>query len=247
MIKTVKFFVVGCLAVAAIMSCSTEKNTALSRGFHGMNARYNGLFNANELLNESITSYRAGLDENYYELVAVDPVPNEKEVESMYSPIDTAIVKCRKVITDHSMPSNDKPSLKNAEHNNWIDENWTTIGIASFYRRDYDGAMKSFKFIKKFFADDPSLYVGELWIAKTNLKLGKLTEAKFGLDALDKALEEEANGESKKEDNVKSGKSKAGKMNKSGGDSKKKSKTAKFPKKIKLFKNSIQKSPIKKS
>lgn len=232
--KTFKLIVLACVVLATIVSCSTEKNTAFSRGFNGMNARYNGLFNANELLNQSMTSYRAGLDENFFDLVQVDPVPNETEVLAYYSPIDTAIVKCRKVITDHSMPSNDKPSLKNAEHNNWIDENWTTIGIASFYRRDYDGAMKSFKFIKKFFANDPSLYVGELWIAKTNLKLGKLTEAKFSLDAMDKAIEEQESGEAKKEDKVKSGKSKASQMNKAGGGSKKKVKTAKFPKKIKF-------------
>lgn len=230
--KTLKIYVSICCIIAIITACSTEKNTGLSRGFNSLNAHYNGLFNANELLNQSLTAYRANLDENFYEIVPIDPVPNEKEVESYYSPIDTAISKCKKVITDHSMPSNDRPAKKNAEHNRWIDENWITIGKASFYRRDYDGAMKNFKFIKKFFANDPSLYVGELWMAKTNIKIGKLTEAKFNLDNLDKALEAEKSGETKKKEKSSSGKSKASKMNKSGSSSKKKEKTAKFPKKI---------------
>ncbi len=234
--KTLKIYVSVCCIIAIITACSTEKNTALSRGFNSLNAHYNGLFNANELLNQSLASYRANLDENFYEIVPIDPVPNEKEVEAYYSPIDTAIAKCKKVITDHSMPSNDQPAKKNAEHNRWIDENWTTIGKASFYRRDYDGAMKSFKFIKKFFANDPSNYIGELWMAKTNIKIGKLTEAKFNLDNLDKAMEAEASGETKKKEkssNTKS-KSKASKLNKTGSNSKKKEKTAKFPKKIRF-------------
>lgn len=229
--KTLKIYVSICCIIAIITACSTEKNTPLSRGFNSLNAHYNGLFNANELLNQSIQSYRANLDENFYEIVPIDPVPNEKEIEAYYTPIDTAIAKCKKVITDHSMPSNDRPSKKNAEHNRWIDENWITIGKASFYRRDYDGAMKNFKFIKKFFANDPSLYVGELWMAKTNIKIGKLTEAKFNLDNLDKAIEAENSGETKEKEKSSKGKSKASKQNKSGSSSKKAEKTAKFPKK----------------
>lgn len=218
------------------VSCSTEKNTFVSRSFNGVNAKYNGLFNANELLRLSLDGYRANLDESYYDIVPIDPVPSETEVEAYYSPIDTAIAKCTKVITDHSMPSNDKPSKKNAEHNNWIDENWITIGKASFYRRDYDGAMRNFKFIKKFFEEDASNYVGELWMAKTNIKLGQLTEAKFNIDNLDKALEEQKSGEaSKKEETAKKSKSKskAAKQNSKKGSSKEKEKKkAKFPKKI---------------
>lgn len=234
--KLLKTYFLGCCLLAIIVACSTEKNTTLSRGFNGLNARYNGLFNANELLRVSMDGYRANLDENFFELVPIDPVPNETEVEAYYSPIDTAISKCKKVITDHSMPSNDKPALKNQEHNNWIDENWTTIGVASFYRRDYEGAMKSFKFINKFFANDPSNYIGKLWMAKTQIKTGKYTDAKLNLDELDKVLADEESGASKKESkgDSKKSKSKASKMNSGGSNSKKENEIAKFPKKIRF-------------
>lgn len=223
------------MAIALVTACSTEKNTAINRGFHSLNAHYNGYFNANELLNQSMMTYRANLDENYYELIPLEPVPNETEVEAYYSPIDTAIAKCKKVITDHSMPSNDRPSKKNEEHNSWIDENWTTIGIASFYRRDYEGAMKSFKFIKKFYSNDPSLFVGELWEAKTNIKLGKYTEAKFNLDKLQTALDKKSGNSETKQKEAKAKKSKASKLNKSGSSSSKKDKKeAEFPKKIRF-------------
>ena len=176
-------------------ACSTEKNTMLNRTYHGTTARYNGYFNANELLRQSMTTYKAALKEDFYEILPIDPLPDEKEVVGLYPAIDTAVVKCTKVIQKHSMPSNDKPSKKKEEHNPWIDENWITIGIAQYYRRDYDGAMKNFNFVKKFYANDPSIYVGELWMAKTNIELGKYTEAGFNIASLDKAIQTQDSNE----------------------------------------------------
>lgn len=220
-----KFIGIYAFVLVFIYACSTEKNTAINRAFHGMNAHYNGYFNANELLRQSMETYQNSLVEDYYNILPIDPVPNEEEVLGMYPAIDTAISKCTKVIRDHSMPGNDKPSKKKAEHNRWIDENWTTVGRSFYLRRDYDGAMKNFKFIHKFYSNDPSLYIGELWMAKTNIAIGDLTKAQFNLDNLDKAIKAEE--ESK---NQKSSKSKS----KSKKKKKKEEKIAKFPKKIRF-------------
>jgi tetratricopeptide (TPR) repeat protein len=180
------------LVVLIVASCSTEKNTLINRSYHGMTAHYNGYFNANELIRQSLSTFRTSLKEDYYSVLPIDPLPDEEQVVGMYPAIDTAISKCTKVIQRHSMPSNDRPSLKKEEHNPWIDENWTTIGIASYYRRDYDAAMKGFLFVKKFYSNDPSIYIADLWVAKTNIQLNKLTEAGFSLSSLDKALANES-------------------------------------------------------
>ncbi|MFT5858028.1 MAG: hypothetical protein ACI865_000112, partial [Flavobacteriaceae bacterium] len=147
------FKIGGILLIVALIAvaCSTEKNTVINRNFHSLNAHYNGYFNAVELLDQSIYTYRSSRQEDYYKLLPIDPLPDETEVSGMYPAIDTAIAKCKKVIRDHSMPGNDKPAKKKEEHNKWIDENWTTIGRASFYRRDYEGAMKSFLYVRKFY------------------------------------------------------------------------------------------------
>lgn len=218
----------GLLAIIAMIfaACSTEKNTWVNRNYHSLTAHYNGYYNANELIDQGMTSYRDGRVENYYDILPIDPIPSETEVAALYPAIDTAIVKCKKVIQNHSMPSNDRPARKKEEHNRWIDENWTTIGIASYYRRDYEGAMKSFKFVRKFYDNDPSLYVGELWMAKTNIAKGDLTEAKFNLDNLDKAI---ANEEAAEENKPK--KTKRNKFNKKKD---KDDETAKVPKSIRF-------------
>ncbi|MEY3236284.1 MAG: hypothetical protein RI883_385, partial [Bacteroidota bacterium] len=207
MVLTLRKLVVIFMLLFIVGACSTEKNTLVSRSFHGLTAHYNGYFNATELIRQSMTSFRGSKQEDYYSILAIDPLPNEEQVIGLYPAIDTAIVKCTKVIQRHSMPSNDKPSLKKEEHNRWIDENWTTIGIANFYRRDYDAAMKSFMFVKKFYSNDPSIYIGELWMAKTNMELGKMTEAGFNIANLDKAIEnQEAGSEKTKEPKKKSSK-----------------------------------------
>jgi hypothetical protein len=181
-----------------LVGCSTEKNTFINRFYHGTTARYNGYFNANELLRMAKQGYQTNLKENFYELLPIDPLPDEKEVIGFYSAIDTAITKCTKVIQRRSMPNNDNPYQKKAEHNKWIDENWTTIGIAYYIRRDYLEATKSFQYVKKFYHSDPAIHIADMWLAKAHMALGNTTEAGFMLANLDEAIKsQESRGEVK--------------------------------------------------
>ncbi len=227
MTKSIRYILFLILLISVVLSCSTEKNNLLSRSYHGMTAHYNGYFNANELIKLSISTYRSNLKEDYYSILPIDPIPNATDVIGLYSSIDTAIVKCTKVIQNHSMPSNDRPSKKKAEYNQWIDENWTTVGIADYYRRDYEAAMKNFEFIKNFYSNDPTLYIADLWIAKTNIEIGNYTEALFSLTNLDKAIEEEELLKADKKGFFKKKEITKEKI-------KKKNKIAKFPKKIRF-------------
>lgn len=183
-----------------IVACSTEKNTFINRLYHGTTAKYNGLYNANELLYTSMKSYRENKKEDFFNLLPVSQVPTEEEVMGLYPAIDTAISKCKKVISLHSMPSVEKPSKKNEEFNRWIDENFIAIGRAQYYRRDFEESIKNFEFVRKFFKNDPSNYHATLWIARNQLQLGNVGDAKVNLDKLDVAAEktESMAGESKK-------------------------------------------------
>jgi Tfp pilus assembly protein PilF len=149
-----------------------------------MTAKYNGHFNAEELLNQALLTYNNSRKDDFYSILPISPIPNETEVKGMFPSIDTAVVKCSKVILNHSMPSAEDMSSKEVEHNKWIDENWITVGKALFYRRDYDKALKNFLFVKRFFKKDPSRYISELWIARIYIEQNKYSEAKLLLDEL---------------------------------------------------------------
>jgi len=202
----------------------------LSRAYHGTTAHYNGYFNANDLLEEAMKTFRENQKEDYYSVLPILQLPSEEEVKNMYSPIDTAIAKCTKVIQRHAMPSMEKPASKKEEHNRWIDENWITIGIANFYRRDYDVAFKNFEYTKKFFSTDKSAYVAEMWMARTYMEQGKFTEANYAITNLEKAQESMENGDSKGPKGGKSSKSSKSKKKKS--KDKKKKEIPPFPKKL---------------
>lgn len=224
------YFLIYLGILSLVWACSTEKNTMLSRAYHGTTAHYNGYFNANDLLEEAMKTYRENQKEDYYSVLPILQLPGEEEVKNMYAPIDTAISKCTKVIQRHAMPSMEKPASKKEEHNRWIDENWITIGIANYYRRDYDLAFKNFEYTKKFFSADKSSYIAEMWMARTYIAQGKFTEANYAITNLEKAQESMENGDSKGP--------KGGKNSKSSKSKKKKSKKNKdkeippFPKKL---------------
>ncbi len=170
--------------IAVLFACSTENNSLLNRTYHSTTARYNGHFNATELMRIAMKTYTDSRKEDFYNVLPVNPLPSETEVKGMYPAIDTAVVKCSKVILNHSMPSAENMAMKSVEHNTWIDENWLTVGKAYYFRRDYEKAMKNFLFVKRFFTKDPSMFEAELWLAKINIELYKYADAKLALDDL---------------------------------------------------------------
>ncbi|HRO75333.1 MAG TPA: tetratricopeptide repeat protein [Crocinitomicaceae bacterium] len=188
------------LIIVAVTACNADKNTFVNRLYHGTTAKYNGLYNANELLYTSLKTYNDNKKEDFFNVLPISSIPNEQEVMALYPAIDTAISKCKRVISLHSMPSIDKPSKKKAEYNPWIDENYIAIGRAMYYRRDFEESIKNFEFVRKFFKEDPSNYAATLWIARNQLQLGELGAAKVNLDMLDAAAEktEQQQAEAKK-------------------------------------------------
>lgn len=179
------------LFVLLLAGCSTENNSFFNRAYHSTTARYNGYFNATELMKTALKTYHSSRKEDFYTILPVNPLPDDNEVKGMYPAIDTAVAKCTKVILNHSMPSAENMYSKQAEYNNWIDENWMAVGKAMFYRKDYEKALKNFQFVKRFFVKDPSTYEAELWIAKINIEQNKFADAKLTLDELNEISQEQ--------------------------------------------------------
>lgn len=197
------YLILFALTIWVVQACSTEKNTFVNRTYHQTTAKYNGHFNARELLTQAMRSYRNNLKEDYYNLLPITPLPDETEVQSMYPAIDTAIVKTLKVISKHSMPSAEDVSKKKDEFNKWIDENWLTTGEANYYRREYDIAIKNFEYVRRFYKEDKSHHIATLWLAKCQLQTGDLTNATLNINLLEKALEESGMAEGAKQSMVK--------------------------------------------
>ena len=189
--KFVFLFVSLILGIFFLASCSTENNTFINRTYHSTTAKYNGYFNANELIKNSLNTYRENKKEDFYSILPVESNPNEKEVAGMLPAIDTAIVKCTKVIRNHCMPSMERPEGKKVEYNRWIDENWNLIGQAYFLRRDYEISSKNFEFVKELFKNDKSTYIARIWLIKNKIAQGRQNDARNLILEMDEIIEKQ--------------------------------------------------------
>ena len=175
--------------VLLAVSCSTENNTFINRNYHGITAKYNGYFNANELLKTALESYQTNNKENFYEVLPIEQFPKEKEFQAFLPAIDTAISKCSKVIANHCMPSMEFGGGKKVENNPWIDENWNTIGKAFFLKHEYELSQRNYEYVQRLFAKDKSYYIASMWIIKAMIASNKINEAKEKLLELDLLVE----------------------------------------------------------
>ena len=166
-----------CLVIAFFCSCSTEKNTILRRGFHNLHAKYNGYYNANEIIKQTYSNFKNTRKENYNKILPVFIIPNNVESKNWYSQMDTAASKCELVIYRHRMPHAKKGRNRNKEWCKWIDDNWMTIAITKYYKRDFAKALKIFQYIENHYPTENSYYQSLLWQAKVLIEMESYDEA----------------------------------------------------------------------
>jgi len=228
-----------------INSCSTEKDALINKGYHNMNARYNGYFNAGEVMRESLTGFRTGAKEDYTKILPLELYPDVDQASGLFPQMDVAIEKCSKVIYKHAMPSAEKVRNKDVEHCKWIDDNWLVIGQAHFVKREYEEAIKKFKYIKKAYHGQSSLYSAKIWLAKTYIEQKEYSKAKIELDKVTLDIETAEANEKSLLDILKKDKKKSKKKKRRPSKNKrkrlrkqkkkdKKNEPAKFSKKLKV-------------
>jgi len=178
-------FLIGAIV---LISCSTEKDAWLNKSYHNTTAKYNGFFNAGEIIKEAMTNYSEARTENYNEIIPIYEYADEIGSKSLYAPMDTAAAKCETVVGRHSMPSIKKGQFRKTEWCKWIDDNWMVIGQSKFYKRDFEKALKRFIYIEKQYSKEPIKYTSMLWQAKTYIELEEYEEAE---DILKKLVEGE--------------------------------------------------------
>lgn len=172
-----------------VWGCSTEKNAFLNRFYHDLNAKYNGYFNANEIIKEAVVSFEATHEENYDQVLPLFIYPTQETSQALNSPMDTARKKCEIIISRHSMPEKKIGSFQKTEWCKWIDRNWLVVGKTRFYKREFTEALAVFKYMGIQYDKNPIRYEAELWKAKIHLETKNYEEARRILDDLELRLE----------------------------------------------------------
>ncbi len=133
------------LVFVIVQACTTQKKrgdlSALGKAYHNTTAHYNGYFNANELLIESVFQLEQQHQDNYnkrlplYEYVAAD------DAQAVVPNLDKAIEKVGLVVNQH-------------RYSKWTDDCYLLLGKAQFLKKEYETAEETFQFSVVEFSPD---------------------------------------------------------------------------------------------
>lgn len=163
-----------------IASCSRKKDTFLSRSYHKTTARFNGYFNAKEIIKEQELKLRLSREEDYSQVLPVFVYPDEKASQNMFPDMDLVIEKCSQVIDRHSM------YIKKKERNRWIDDSYFLIGKARFYKKEFGLAEETFLYVYQAFKGEPHRYNGLNWLIRTYIETKNWEKAEDFFDIAEK-------------------------------------------------------------
>lgn len=191
------YFVLVVMAVAVLVSCSTTKNTWVTRSYHNLTSRYNGYFYAKESMKDARDKVEKTYVDDYSQMLPIFRIPNTPESKGCYTDLEKAIKKSTLVIERHAITN--KAGIEISGAVKWIDENYLIIGQAHYYKGEFISALEIFEYVIQKYPGTPSASVAMMWKARTEVQLGDYSLAESQLDVVnsDKDLSKEQQGEVK--------------------------------------------------
>ena len=156
------------VAVAvAIVSCSTQKNTAGSRFWHSFNARYNTYYNGQVAFIDGNLEKEKNNKDNYTELIPLYPVGNKASRDIGKSNYQRTVEKMEKAIQRHSIKE------KGKEKNPFLWRAWLLMGKAEFQMGQFEEAAATFSYMARLYQGEPLMSgLARAWLAKCYTELG---------------------------------------------------------------------------
>jgi len=153
------------------------------RGWHNMNARYNGMFNSNENQKEAIKKVQKANKENFTTLLPLFVYPNDETAKNFFNDFDNTIKKSSIVISRHVI-MNPKTKMEIPNACRWIDENYMLIGKSHLYKRDLFSALEAFEYVSKIYPQPKAKYMGKLWMIRADNEIGSYSLSEELIDEI---------------------------------------------------------------
>lgn len=155
----------------------------MHRGWHNMNARFNGYFYSRENMKETVKKVEKAHRDDFTKIVPIFVYPDNSTAKNYYGDFDKSIKKSSVVIQRHAIVSKKtKEEIPNACR--WIDENYMLIGRSHFYKRDYFSALEVFEYVSKKYPKPEAKYEGMLWMIRTTNEIGSLSQSEPVIDQI---------------------------------------------------------------
>ncbi len=182
-----------------LTSCSTKKNTWLSRHYQALNVRYNIYFNGNESYKQGLLSKEKAHIDDYSEILLMYPVSYQPKANAASSDMARAVDKSKKAIKNRSIKKKPKKNPKKAkdpeyqsflnkeEYNVMIDDCWLLMGKAEFHKADFLSAVGTFTYITKHFSENKQTVAeAQMWLVRTYAEMAWYYEAEDILNKINK-------------------------------------------------------------
>ena len=162
-------FIAAICIVVAFVSCSTQKNTGISRAVHSVKAHYNTYFNGHEAYLEGYRQQRDGNKDNYMEQLPFYMTDNKATLNMGKGNFDTAINKSKKAIKQHSITKKPEMSaskrrspkgkalLSQREYNPFLHKAWFLLGQSQMQEGEFMEAASTFAYIQQLYPNKPNI------------------------------------------------------------------------------------------
>lgn len=173
------------LAVTALVSCSTKKNTSATRFFHATTARFNTLYNGQVAYKEGREAQLKGHVEDYTRLLPMYVCMDKKTADMGKSNYETAITKSEKAIKLHSIKKRptssankrktpkEKAYLARKEFNPYLYHAWFLMAESQFRRGEFIEAASTYNYILRIYSTQPDITcVAKARLARCYVALG---------------------------------------------------------------------------
>lgn len=150
--------------IALLAGCAGFRDSRVGKMYNDLTARYNGYFNAKELVKASALAVEEAHVDDYNEVLKVHRWGSEVTGKTQASDMDKAAEKCTKVIQKN-------------EGSKWIDDAYFTVAQAYFYKADYYAALDLFKFLTNEYKGQEMESKARLWTVRCLIQMNKITDA----------------------------------------------------------------------
>ena len=172
------------LTMGIMVSCSTKKNTRMTRFYHSLTAQYNIMYNGEVAFEKGWDVQVEGHKDDYNNLLPMYISTNKATASMGKGSYATAIEKAEKAIKLHSIKV--KPQIKpgqkrtqemkdylaRKEFNPYLWKAWMMSGESQFNRGEFIEAASTFNYMTRLYATQPEVSnLARTWLARCYIAL----------------------------------------------------------------------------
>lgn len=187
--KNTQKIIIILVIFAAIQSCSSKKDTLVSRNYHALTSKFNILFNGKEAFNKGIEGINDKYKDDWFQQLPIEPIEfdedkfvipkfknsgpgagfgsskNKAEAKKELTTFEKAEAKAIKAIQKHGM------NLDGMERNSQIDDAYLLLGKSRYYQQRFVPAVEAFNYVIANYPNANLIAETKIWRAKSSIRM----------------------------------------------------------------------------